>query len=67
MSYFFECFDCTKVSPVMSADADTNVCPGCGSPNGRRVERSQFDKAYEAGTYYDIDPKTGGRAKKKRR
>lgn len=60
----FECFSCMRVT-VLSGPVDK--CPSCGSANGQVVSADRLREGFEAGVYYNIDPKTGGRAKKRKR
>ena len=65
MAEFFNCFGCSKVAPLIG-----NVerkCPSCGSTNGEVISQERFNAGFKAGAFYNIDPRTGGRAKKKRR
>ena len=62
MSY--NCFACHKVSPL-----DENAehkCPLCGSQNGEVVSVQRVEEGLKAGVFFNIDPKTGKRAKSKR-
>lgn len=62
---FYNCFNCHKVMALIGTTE--NKCTSCGSANGEVLTDEQFDKGFKAGTYYNIDLKTGKRAKKKRR
>ncbi|MFL9921586.1 hypothetical protein PQR75_40795 [Paraburkholderia fungorum] len=64
MAEFFECFACMKVMPLVRPEE--KVCPGCGSTNGQIISSERVKEGMEAGTFYNIDPRTGKRAKKKR-
>lgn len=41
-------------------------CPSCGSTDGEILAQDQFDKSFEAGAIFNIDPTTGKRAKKRK-
>jgi hypothetical protein len=63
MADSYECFACKKVF----AGVDSDKCPSCGGKNGQRITPSRVKEGHEGGVYYNIDPKTGGRAKAKRK
>lgn len=63
MADFFECHACGKVRPLFPPH--DGKCPSCGSTNGDIRTGTQTDEMKKAGAYWDIDPKTGGPAKKK--
>ena len=60
----WECFDCKKVF-VTGNKAETE-CPSCGSANGRIATGNRIKEGLESGAYWNIDPRTGKRQKKKR-
>lgn len=62
---FFNCFDCMKVMPLIGTTE--KKCPSCGGTNGEALSRQRVDEGLEAGVFFNIDPRTGKRAKKKRR
>lgn len=64
MAQFFECFGCKKV--VLLSDDTKKVCPGCGSANGQIIPFDRVKQGMDAGVFYNIDPRTGKPAKKKR-
>lgn len=64
MMQFFECFACRKV--LLLSDETKNVCPGCGSVNGQVIPFERVKQGLEAGAFYNIDPRTGKPARKKR-
>jgi len=64
MTMFFECFACKKVAPLL--DETMTVCPSCGSSNGQAISADRVKQSIEAGAFFNIDPRTGKRAKKKR-
>jgi hypothetical protein len=41
-------------------------CPSCGDEGGEVVPPERVKQGREAGVYYNIDPNTGKRAKKKK-
>ena len=66
MANSFECFSCRKVAPLLHGDKD-DECPVCGSSNGQIVDSNRVREGMKAGVYYDIDPRSGGRAKQSKR
>jgi hypothetical protein len=62
---FYNCFACRKVAPL--AESTQEKCPACGSTNGERISNERFNEGFKAGVFFNIDPKTGKPAKKKRR
>jgi hypothetical protein len=60
----YECFTCRKVFVTGEQPARCQVCEGS---NIEPVSIGRLTKGLETGAYYNIDPKTGGRAKPKRR
>ena len=60
----YECLDCKRV--FMALTGDEKKCPRCGGTSGRVVSHENLEKGFEAGAYYNIDPATGKRSKKKR-
>jgi hypothetical protein len=71
MADWYECFTCCKVYPLIAEKdkelAGEGKCATCGGGNGRIVPEGQFAEGFAAGVYYNLDPKTGKPAKKKRR
>jgi hypothetical protein len=65
MADFFHCYSCQKVAPLLQSPE--KKCPLCGSTNGDIRTASQIDEMMKAGAVWNIDPKTGGPAKKKRK
>ncbi len=61
----YNCFDCHKVAPLLNMVGKT--CPLCGSTNGEVVTGQRVEEGMRAGVFFNIDPKTGKRAKDKRR
>ena len=60
------CRDCHLVA-VLPRDATPTKCGTCGSTNGYALSDQHLDEGSKAGVYFNIDPRTGKRAKKKRR
>lgn len=60
----FQCFDCHKVIPLV--DANSKKCPSCGSENGEVIDEKRLNEGLESGAIFNIDPKTGGPAKKRK-
>jgi len=65
MTTFYHCLICRKIAPL--ADGAEAKCPICGGTNGEELTAQRVERGMKSGAYFDIDPKTGGRAKKKRR
>lgn len=67
----FQCFECQRVTPLLSdkdrTKAEQGECPSCGRHRGQMLSKEQFGKSFGAGAIYNIDPKTGGPAKPKKR
>lgn len=62
---FFNCLTCKKVMPLIESSGKR--CPSCGGVNGETLSRERFDEGLKAGVFFNIDPRTGKRAKRKRR
>lgn len=62
MSDSYECFDCQKVFGAVSEEK----CPSCGGANGQYVSAERLERAMASGAYFNIDLKTGKRAKKRK-
>ncbi|MBU0945527.1 MAG: hypothetical protein KJ804_09175 [Proteobacteria bacterium] len=60
----YNCFDCSKVTPFFGKDEEQ--CPLCGSKNGEIISNERMKEGMDSGVFYNIDPKTGKRVKKKR-
>lgn len=60
----FQCFNCHKVTPMV--EAGTKKCPSCGSENGQVIDESRLKEGLDSGAIFNIDPKTGKPAKKKK-
>jgi hypothetical protein len=69
MAEWRNCLTCELISPLKSnaSQEEREKCPACGGTNVKTVSQEQFTEGFEAGTYFNIDPKRGKRAKKKRR
>jgi ribosomal protein L40E len=61
----FECFACRRVSAMLPDD--TTKCPNCGSTNGQLISKERLKEGVDAGAFWNIDPNTGGPAKRKKR
>lgn len=62
---FYNCFACHRVAPL--SDATEKRCPLCDSQNGQVISDQRLEEGLKAGAFFNIDPKTGKRAKDKRR
>jgi rRNA maturation endonuclease Nob1 len=60
----FQCFNCHRVIPFV--DADTKKCPSCGSEHGQFIDDKRLKEGLDSGEIFNIDPKTGKPAKKKK-
>jgi hypothetical protein len=47
--------------------AAENKCPSCGSTNGAAISKETFLEGFQRGAFFNIDPRTGKRLKKKKR
>ena len=65
MAEFFHCFACRKVTPLLGSGEKR--CPSCASANGEVIPGQRVTEGLEAGVFFNIDPRTGERAKKKKR
>ena len=63
---YWNCFECHTVVPRMDATAEKK-CNTCGSTRGELLSGDRFTAGMDAGVYFNIDLKTGGRAKKRKR
>jgi rRNA maturation endonuclease Nob1 len=61
----YQCFACSRVFLLLTGDE--KKCPSCGGTNGQVVSNERVIEGEKAGVYWNIDPRTGGRPKKKRR
>src|SRR5258707_14148124 len=62
---FYRCTPCKKVLAL--AESDEKKCPSCNGTQGEVLSQERLEEGYKSGAYFDIDPSTGGRAKKRRR
>lgn len=60
---FFHCMSCRKVVPLL--ESAERKCSSCGGLNGEVLSRERVEEGLEVGVFYNIDPRTGKRAKKK--
>ena len=58
----YNCFKCSKVTPIVNEPSDK--CPLCGGSNGEVIDGQRLKEGLESGVFYNLDPKTGKRAKK---
>jgi hypothetical protein len=59
---------CNKCRTVVSTSDDRErKCLGCGGTDGQILSAKEVDAGFKAGVYFDIDPNTGGRKKRRRR
>lgn len=63
---YWSCFTCKTVVPRMDPEA-AKLCTTCGTSRGELLTNEHFQKGFDHGTYFNIDLKTGGRAKPKRK
>ena len=64
MADFFHCHSCHKVAPLIGTSE--KKCPLCGRSNGDIRTGQQTKEMMDAEAIWNIDPKTGKPAKKKR-
>jgi hypothetical protein len=64
MAEWYHCFTCRKVTPLLGTTE--KKCPICNGTNGEVLSQERFKAGFDAGVYYNIDPATGKRAKKRR-
>jgi len=60
----YHCFSCSKVTPSVSKE--TIKCPSCGSEKGEIISNERVKESMESGAFFNIDPRTGERSKKKK-
>jgi predicted nucleic acid-binding Zn ribbon protein len=65
MATHYSCFKCHIVVPLL--DGAKEQCPRCGGTNGEVLSQERVSEGFKAGTYFNIDSKTGGPAKEKPR
>jgi predicted nucleic acid-binding Zn-ribbon protein len=66
MTDWHRCRKCGQLAAILDPQVAAE-CGACGSKDAEIVPADQVKKGLEAGAYYNIDPRTGGRAKKKRK
>ena len=69
MAQWYECFDCRNLSPISDGDnqsPEERKCSTCGTTHGQVISHERMKDGLEAGVFFNIDPRTGKRAKKKR-
>lgn len=59
-----QCLACQKV--FLLPDDREKKCPSCQSGQVQLLSNELLEKAHKAGAIYNIDLRTGGRAKKRR-
>lgn len=62
MAVSYHCFSCRRVFLGITE----RKCPPCGGTNGELLLKERVEDGVESGTFYDIDLKTGKRAKKRK-
>jgi hypothetical protein len=65
MPRHYRCITCHLVYPI--ADDAERRCTICGDTNGEIITDAHLKEGFEAGAYFNIDLRTGGRAKAKKR
>jgi len=63
MGDYFECSKCHRVGALVQGEVA--LCSMCGSTDGKRVTREEFDKLVKLGVYFDLD--SSGKPRKKKR
>jgi len=61
----YECYQCRKVS-MFTEGEDQSKCPTCGSSRISLLSQERVREGLEHGVYFNIDPKTGKKAKPKK-
>jgi RNA polymerase subunit RPABC4/transcription elongation factor Spt4 len=64
MTAHYSCFTCRNVSVLVSTAE--KKCPLCGSSNGEVLSKERFEEGLKSGAVFNIDPRTGKRAKKRK-
>jgi phage FluMu protein Com len=64
MTEFFHCSSCNKVTSLR--EPTEKRCPMCDSTNGEVISAQRFKEGFEAGVFFNANPRTGKRSKKKR-
>ena len=65
MATRYECFVCFKV--FVSENAAPKKCAVCGGTQIEVLSSERVKAGMDSGAYYNIDLRTGGRAKKKKK
>ena len=65
MTEYYHCRGCSTVRPLLIGDA-AKKCASCGKADGYVISQEQFEKSFKAGAFFNVDPRTGKRAKTKR-
>ena len=66
---YYQCLnsDCSAYQEITPLFEDSEEsCPLCGSKKGKVVSNDRLEEGLEAGVFFNIDPTTGKRAKKKK-
>jgi rRNA maturation endonuclease Nob1 len=66
MANYYRCNACKMVFMLVEEIKD-NRCPSCGGTNGEVLSKETVNEGVKRGAYFNIGPRTGKRAKKKRR
>jgi hypothetical protein len=69
MAQWYHCFTCKKLTPISKRDKqspDEMTCSICGTNNGEVISGERAMEGLAAGVFFNIDPKTGKGAKKRR-
>jgi hypothetical protein len=69
MAQWYQCFTCREVSLISDVDKQSpeeRTCSICGTNNGRVISHERAKEGLDAGVFFNIDPRTGKRGKKKR-
>ena len=68
MARYFQCFNCQTIHPLLDhkQQEQEEKCPTCGGTNVEVISQERFNEGFEVGAFYNIDPRTGKRAKKQR-
>jgi hypothetical protein len=64
MTDWFRCNSCKRLFALIHGP--TKTCPSCGGSSGETVSGEHVGEGVEAGAYFNIDPRTGKRSKKKK-
>jgi len=61
---YYQCFSCKMAFPL-TREGDPK-CPSCGKNHGEVLSPERFAQGMESGVIFNIDPRTGKRAKKRK-